>query len=76
MIGVWNVRITPARLTASTLIVLKVLASSPSPIRTVPASGRRKPLIMLSTVVLPDPLVPMSAVISPGRAVKLTLRTA
>ena len=76
MIGVWKVRITPARATASTLIVLSVLALSPWPRCTAPVSGRRKPLIMLSTVVLPEPLVPIRAVISPGRAVKLTPRTA
>src|SRR5499425_3375891 len=44
--------------------------------RTLPASGRRCPVIRLKTVVLPAPLGPMMALIEPRGTLKLTPPTA
>ena len=46
------------------------------PIRTLPASGRSKPAIMRSSVVLPEPLGPSSATSSPRPTRRLAASTA
>ena len=60
--------------------MLRRLASRPvtssSPMRTRPASGRSKPAIIRSVVVLPQPDGPSSVTSSPGATVRLTSRAA
>ena len=51
-------------------------ARSPARTETEPASGRVRPTIMRSKLVLPAPLGPSSAVTRPGEAVKDTPSTA
>ena len=51
-------------------------ATARPPMATVPASGRSKPAIMRSSVVLPEPLGPSSATIWPWSTCTLAASTA
>src|SRR5690242_8745243 len=69
---IWNVRPTPSRQTRRGF---RPVMSRPSS-RTLPASGGNWPFSMLKQVLLPAPLGPISASISPGARVKETPCTA
>ncbi len=69
---IWKVRPMPRRHTAS-----GVNPSMRTPANvTVPSSGARAPAIMANRVVLPAPLGPITAKISPAATSKLTWSTA
>ena len=70
--AIWKVRPTPRRQIASG----RLPTSSVPPSSTEPPSGFNWPLTILKQVVLPAPLGPIKASISPARRLKLTSSTA